>query len=42
MKHLKSATELFQKFCPYSERLTKNYLKLLQHPETDSNYKLID
>lgn len=42
MEHIRSATELFRNVCPYSERHTKKYEKLLAHPETDSNYLLID
>jgi len=42
MKHLRSAAELFGKICPYSERLTKKFEKLLKHPELDKNYLLVD
>ncbi len=40
--HIRSAVELFRKICPYSEKLTKKYEKLLDRPETDRNYLMID
>jgi len=43
MEHIRSAAELFKKICPYSEKLTKTYEKLLEHPELDNhNYRAID
>ncbi len=42
MEHTRSATELFRKICPYSERHSKKYERLLEHPETHSDYLRID
>jgi len=42
MEHILSAAELFKKICPYSEKLTKKFEKLLVHPELDRNYRAID
>lgn len=39
---IRSAAELFGKTCPYSESQTKMFEKLLEHPETDPDYTLID
>ena len=41
-EYVRSAVELFRNICPYSERLTKKYEKLMEHPEMHSNYMLID
>ncbi len=41
-EYIRSAAELFGKICPYSERLTKKYEKMLEHPEEQSNYLLMD
>ena len=40
--YIRSAAELFGKICPYSESQTKKFEKLLEHPETDPDYMLID
>ena len=40
--YLRSAAELFRKICPYSEKYTKRVEMLLEHPETDPNYMVID
>jgi len=37
-----SVVELYKKICPYSERLTKKYEKLLDQPESHFNYLRID
>ena len=42
MQHIRSAVDLFRKICPYSEKLTKKYEKLLEQPETDPIYLAID
>ena len=42
MLHIRSAVDLFRKICPYSEKLTKKYEKLLEQPETDPIYLAID
>jgi len=41
-QYIRSAVELFRKICPYSERLTKKYEKLMGHPETHPNYLQLD
>ena len=41
-KYIQSAVELFRKICPYSEELTGFMGELLDHPETESDYLLID
>lgn len=33
-EYIQSAVELYRSICPYSERLTKNYEQLMEHPET--------
>jgi len=40
--YLKSAVELYRKMCPYSEKYTKKYEKLLENPEKDPDYSKID
>ena len=40
-QYLQSAAELFRLICPYSERLTKKFERLLEHPEEDPNYMAI-
>ena len=42
MQYMRSAVETFRKICPYSEKLTKKYEKLMERPEMDSNYMRID
>jgi len=41
-EYIRSAVELFRNICPYSERLTKTYEKLLEHPETHPNFMMMD
>ena len=41
-QYIRSAFELFSKICPYSERLTKKFEKLMDHPETDPKYMMMD
>ncbi len=41
-KYIRSATEIFRKICPYSEKHTKKYEKLLEHPEDHPSYLLMD
>lgn len=41
-EYIRSAIELFGNICPYSERITKKFEELLEHPEMDPNYMLID
>jgi len=41
-QYIQSAVELFRNICPYSERYTKTFEKLLDHPETDPNYLTVD
>jgi len=40
-QYIQSAAELFGKICPYSEKLTKKFEKLLEHPEFNSNYLML-
>jgi len=42
MEFIRSAAELFDKICPYSERVTKMFEKLWKNPETDPDYLAID
>ncbi len=42
VEFIRSVVELYKKVCPYSERLTKKYEKLLDQPESHYNYLLID
>ncbi len=42
MEYIRSAVELFGNICPYSEGQTKKYEKLLEHPDRNYNYLLID
>jgi len=41
-QYIQSAVELFRQICPYSEKLTKGMEKLLDHPETEPYYLLVD
>jgi len=41
-EYIRSAAELFGKICPYSERFTKTYERLIKHPEEDPDYLQID
>ena len=41
-EYIRSAVDLFRKICPYSEKLTKKFERLMEHPETDPNYLAID
>ena len=41
-EYLRLALVLYRTMCPYSEKCTKKYEKLLEHPEKHPNYLLID
>jgi len=41
MSYIRSAVELYQKICPYSEQRTKKLEKLLQCPQLDPDYLLL-
>jgi len=41
-EYIRSALVLYRKMCPYSEKYTKKYEKLLEHPEKHPNYPLMD
>ena len=41
-QYIQSAVELFRKICPYSEKLTKSMEQVLEHPETEPDYMLIE
>ena len=42
MKHIRAATEILQKICPFSESITKKCEKLLEQPETYEGYLAFD
>ena len=41
-EYLRSTIELFRKICPYSEKKTKLYEKLLEHPDLHPNFRMMD
>jgi len=41
-EYIRSAVELFRNICPYSEKLTKTYEKLMEHPEAHPNFMMMD
>lgn len=41
-QYIQSAVELFRKICPYSEKLTKSMEQVLEDPETEPDYMLIE
>ncbi len=41
-EYIRSAVEIFRKICPFSEKLTKTFEKLLDHPETHPDYMKAD
>jgi len=42
MEYIRSAVKLFENICPYSDRHTKKYRKLLEKPESNRNYMMMD
>ena len=41
-QYIQSVLELYRKICPYSERLTKKFEKLLERPNLHPHFKMMD
>ena len=41
-EYLRLAADLYRKMCPYSEKLTKKYEKLLERPDLHRHFKMMD